>query len=103
MGHAGPDRGMSAPVFGDADPEDSWDAGDDVGHKIAILVRILLGVALEHAEPGHNRVRALVRLGFATSAVEELRAVTGEPTRPILDALDLGFFYLTVAEGASGG
>lgn len=87
-------------IFGDADPEDGWDRGDDAPHKIAILIRLALSVSIEHENPAHDRIRALVRLGFATAAVEALRLTAGPDTIPILDALDLAFYYLTVTESS---
>lgn len=87
---------MTTMVFGDADPEDGWSAGDPPGEKVGILVRMVLSIALEQ-----DRVRALVRLGFATSAVEALRLeISGPDLEPTLDALDLAFYYLTVSASA---
>lgn len=87
--------------FGDADPEDEWDAADPFGAKVAVLIRMVLSIANEHHTAGHNHARVLVRLGFAEAAVEGLRANVTDTDRPILDALALAFYYLTVSEGVT--
>jgi len=89
--------------FGDVDPEDGWDASDPFADKVAILIRMVASITAEHATPSHNHARVLVRLGFATGAVESLRKHAHRRDRPILDALDLVFFYLINAEGVDGG
>lgn len=88
-------------TFGDADPEDAWSAEDAYADKVAILIRMVLSIAMEHNDPNHNHPRLLVRLGFAESAVESLRTKARRRDRPILDALALAFFYLTVQEGVN--
>lgn len=87
-------------LIGDADPEDAWDESDPRPDKLAILVRLVLSIALEHATPGHSHVRVLARLSFARLAVDRLTLGAEVAEKPVLQALGQAFFNLTAAEGA---
>ena len=85
-------------AFGDVDAEDAWDEDDPRPEKLGILVRLLVSIAMEQAKE-HLHERLVARLAFGEMKVAELIAGHSDDERPILEALNLGFFYLSVAEG----
>lgn len=85
--------------FGDADPEDAWDADDPRSEKIALLVRILVSITREQLTPGHDHKRVKSRLAFAEEQATTLAAIFNASDEPILAAILVSLFYLSVAEG----
>lgn len=84
--------------FGDADPEDAYDVDDPPAAKIAVLLRMLLSVSQEAAQP-HDHIRAVIRLAFALKVVNELRAQNDPQFVALLLALWVGFSILQSDEG----
>lgn len=84
--------------FGDADPEDAWDAGDEPNTKALILARVLVSVAIERAGP-HDHARTLARLAFAVAAVHQLLTLRLAHLEAVLTALLVGFELLQTEEG----
>jgi hypothetical protein len=81
-------------LFGDDDPEDAWDETDPPGVKVAILARMLVHVAEERVDPGHDHQRILVRLHFALAATGRLQALGIPQYEAVLIALLVGFLLL---------
>ena len=65
-------------VFGDDDPEDSWDANDSPAVLLGVLVRWVQSIATEIAYP-YERIRVLARWVSARQAVDELRRRHASP------------------------
>lgn len=84
--------------FGDLDPEDAWDAADSRPEKLGLLVRILVSIAVERLG-SHDHQRVLTRLAFAEEQTTVLAKVEKAADEPILAALLVSLFYLSVAEG----
>lgn len=50
-------------MIGDSDPEDSYDAGDPVAVRLAVIIRVLAAIAVEpDAERAERRRRNVRRL-----------------------------------------
>jgi hypothetical protein len=65
-----------------------------------LLVRLLVSVALEQRRADHDRERLLARLGFGETKAGDLQGTASPDERPILTAIILGLFYLSVTENA---
>jgi len=60
-------------VFGDVDPEDSWDAADPLAEKLGILIRWAISVLIEHTYNGRT-ARVLHRAHEARTRADGLQA-----------------------------
>jgi hypothetical protein len=81
-------------MFGDDDPEDAWDDGDPRPDKIGLLVRVLLSVALERADPGHDHPRVVARIAFGIWQTTRLQERQTRSEAPPLEALAATFALL---------
>lgn len=72
---------MSDIAFGDIDPEDAWDDGDDVETKVAVLERVLEDLRARRAEDEdrfefrrQDALRLLAKLFVIQDRIEGVRA-----------------------------
>jgi hypothetical protein len=73
---------VEAEQFGDADPEDRYDAGDPLEERLAVLVATLASIGYDESE------RRAVRLAWALAAAKRLLGAVRDAERDVVFLVD---------------